>query len=87
MSDAKSTKLNIREDRPTAVSSSVHGANVDGIGFNVPFIALRNPKLAVEIMKLYALARQVQADDPEAPEEDYALFAAEVNKMQPRTDD
>lgn len=82
MSDAKSTKLNIREDRPTALASSAFGSNVDAIGFNLLFLAARNPKLAVEILKLYARARQVQAGDPPAPDEDYALFADELRKMQ-----
>ena len=82
MSDAKSTKLNIREDRPTALSSSVHGSNVDAVGFNLLFIAARNPKLAIEIMKLYAQARQVEENDPPAPSEDYDLFADELRKMQ-----
>ena len=83
MSDAKSTKLNIREDRPTALASSVHGSNVDAIGFNLLFIAQRNPKLAVEIMSLYALAYKVQENDPPAPDEDFALFANEVAKLLP----
>lgn len=82
MSDAKSTKLNIREDRPTALSSSVYGSNVDAVGFNLLFIAARNPKLAIEIMKLYAQAHQVQENDPPAPDEDYDLFADELRKMQ-----
>ena len=81
MSDAKTTKLNIREDRPTALSSSVHGSNLDAIGFNIAFLAARNPKLAIEIMKLYALAHKVQEDDPSAPDEDFALFADEVDKI------
>lgn len=81
MSDAKSTKLNIREDRPTAISSSAHGSNLDAIGFNIAFLAARNPRLAVEIIKLYALAHQVQADYPPAPDEDFALFADEVAKI------
>jgi hypothetical protein len=80
MSDAKSTKLNIREDRPTALSSSVRGSNVDAVGFNLLFIAAHNPKLAVEILKLYAKAHEIQEDDPKAPEEDFALFADAVGK-------
>lgn len=82
MSDAKSTKLNIREDRPTALSSSVHGSHVDAVGFNLLFIAARNPKLAIEIMKLYAQAHQIQENDPAAPDEDYDLFADELRKVQ-----
>ena len=81
MSDAKSTKLNIREDRPTALSSLAHGSNLDAIGFNVAFLAARNPKLALEVMKLYVLAHEVHEDDPSAPEEDFALFANEVTKI------
>jgi len=78
MNDAKSTKLNIREDRPTAISSSVHGSNLDAIGFNIAFLASRDPKLAIEIMKLYAQAHKLQESDPQAPDEDFALFADEV---------
>lgn len=81
MSDPKSTKLNIREDRPTAIASSAHGSNVNAIGFNLLFLAARNPKLAIEIMKLYAQARQVQENDPRAPDEDYALFADELREL------
>lgn len=81
MPEAKSTKLNIREDRPTALTSSVHGSNIDAIGFNLLFIAQRNPKLAVEIMKLYDLAHKVRENDPSAPSEDLALFAQEVAKV------
>ena len=75
MTEAKSTKLNLREDRPTAISSSAHGSNVEALGFNITFLAARNPKLAVELMKLYAQARQVKEDDPIAPDEDFELFA------------
>ena len=81
MTDDKSTKLNIQPDRPTALSSSAHNANLNALGFNILFIAARNPKLAVEIMRLYAEAHKIQEDDPNAPEEDFALFAGEVHKL------
>jgi hypothetical protein len=74
MSDKKSTKLTVREDQPTGIASSAFGSNVDALGFNILFIAARNPKLAVEIMELYAKAQQIQTDDPLAPDEDFALF-------------
>lgn len=80
MSEEKSTKLTIRDDKAAAISSSAHGANINAVGFNVLFIALRNPKLAVEIMKLYTQARKIKADDPKAPDEDFAMFAEEVIK-------
>lgn len=50
----KQTKLTIREDRPTGLASSGQGSNVDAIGFNITFLALRNPRLAIEVVKLYA---------------------------------
>jgi hypothetical protein len=81
MPDEKSTKLNLREDRPTAISSVAHGSHLDAIGFNIAFLATRNPKLAIEVMKLYELAHNVQEDDPAAPDEDFALFAEELAKI------
>lgn len=88
MNNAKSTNLNIREDRPTAISSSAYGSNLDAIGFNIAFLASRDPKLAIEIMKLYARAHEVQESDPQAPDEDFALFADEVTQaLAKKTDD
>ena len=81
MSGPKVTQLKIREDRPTALSSSAHGANLDAVAFNLAFIALRNPKLAVELLKLYDRAHQIKENDPKAPEEDFALFTDELLKM------
>lgn len=81
MSDVKSTKLTIREDRPTAISSSAHGSNLDAIGFNINFLALRNPKLAIQIIELYDKAREIQENDPAAPDEDFALFADTLAKL------
>ena len=81
MPDKKSTKLTIHGDQPTTVASSAYGSNVDALGFNILFIAARDPKLAVEIMKLYAKARQIQEDDPLAPDEDFAMFSQEVSKI------
>jgi hypothetical protein len=73
MQYGKVTKIAIREDMPTALTSSRHGANLDTVGFNIKFILEREPNLAVEIFKLYDQARQLRPDDPMAPEEDYRL--------------
>lgn len=74
MSDTKSTKLSIREDRPTAITSALHGANFDALGFNVNFLAIRKPHIAIALLKLYAEASKVQETDPKAPDEDFELF-------------
>lgn len=81
MSDSKSSKLNVRKDRPTAITSSAHGSNIDAVGFNITFLALRDPKLAISILKLYEDAHAVQESDPPAPDEDFTLFADALNKL------
>ena len=81
MSDSKFSKLNVREDRPTAITSAAHGSNIDAVGFNITFLALRNPKLAIAILKLYEDAHEVQASDEPAPDEDFTLFANALNKL------
>lgn len=81
MTDKKSTRLTIREDRPTGISSSAFGSNVNAMGFNILFIASKNPRLAVEIMKLYAEAEKIKASDPNAPDEDFSLFSQQLSKL------
>jgi hypothetical protein len=85
--DTKSTQLTIREDQPTAISSSMHGANVDAMAFNVAFIALKNPKLAVELIKLYNEAHAIKASDPKAPDEDIELFNEALENLPDETTD
>jgi hypothetical protein len=81
MQEPDTTKLQIREDRPTGLSSVVHGSNLDAMGFNIAFIALRNPKLAIEIMRLYDEAHKLQSDDPKAPDEDFKLFTETLTAL------
>ncbi len=81
MPDSKFTKLNIREDRPTALSSSMQGSNINAIGFNINFLALRKPKLAIEILRLYDEANNVQINYPKAPDEDLELYTDALAKM------
>ena len=81
MNNPKYTKLSIREDKAASIASSGHNANLDAIGFNMLFIAWRQPKLAIEIMKLFAQASKIKEDDPQAPDEDMALYAEELRKI------
>lgn len=80
MNNPKYTKLSIREDKAASIASSANNANIDAVGFNVIFIALRKPKLALEIMRLFKEASKIKEDDPKAPDEDFAMFAEEVVK-------
>jgi hypothetical protein len=81
MTEPKTTKLQIREDRPTAISGSAIGSNLDAIGFNIAFIAAKNPKLAVEIMRLYTEAHSIQESDPKALDEDFELFTEALQAL------
>lgn len=87
MPDHTSTELTIRGDRPTALSSAIYGANLNAVGFNIALIALRDPKLATAIMKLYAEAHKVQESDPQAPDEDLELFMDEFTIILSNTSD
>ena len=81
MSDLPSIKLQVRSDHPTATASQAYNSKVDALAFNIPFIAKYQPKLAIELLRLYAKAHAITENDPEAPDEDYALFAEAVMKM------
>lgn len=81
MSDLPSIELQVRSDRPTATASQAYNSKVDALAFNISFIAKYQPKLAVELLQLYAKAHAITESDSEAPDEDYALFAEAVMKM------
>ena len=53
----------------------------NALAFNISFIAKYQPKLAIELLQLYAKTHAITENDPEAPDEDYALFAEAVMKM------
>ena len=81
MSDVPSIKLQVGNDRPTATASQAYNSKVDALAFNISFIAKYQPKLAIELLQLYTKAHTITENDPEAPDEDFALFAEAVMKM------
>jgi hypothetical protein len=83
--DNNSTQLTIRRDRPTAISSYIYKGGLDAVGFNLAFIALKNPRLAVTILNVYNEASKVKENDPQAPDEDLELFTKALKSLQ--TDD
>ena len=64
MQHGKITKLTIRENDPTSVSSSLHGANLNTFGFNADYIARRDPVLYSELQKLYEKAYKLRDKPP-----------------------
>lgn len=75
------TELKIQSNKPTAISSQVYGASNDAVGFNLAFIALKNPKLAVELIQLYSQAQAIKDTDPKAPDEDFELFTEALKNL------
>ena len=75
------TKLSIRSDMATSISSSQHGANLDAIGFNVNLLLTRRPLLAVDLMRLYHEARDIFAEAPVAPAEDFHVAEESFQRL------
>lgn len=77
----KETRITVKTDNPTALASSVAGANINALGFNIDLIAKKNPTLAIEIMRLYEQAKHVSPDDPAGPEEDFSLALEKLSNL------
>lgn len=54
------TKLTLYKDSPTAVSSTVFGANLNAVAFNADYIGRYDGQLVKEIYKLYERARKLR---------------------------
>lgn len=81
MAAMKTTQLQIRDDRPTAISSAAFGANLNALGFNVDLVARKNPKLGVKLLDDYSDAHGIKESDPDAPSEDFELFNEALKKF------
>lgn len=82
----KTTKITLRADRATGASSRMYGAHLDTVGFNMEFILLRDPKLAMEVFKLYVKASDIDEAQPQAATEDLRAAAEEMQRFQKRLD-
>lgn len=75
------TRITIKSDSPIAISSSAIGANINALGFNIDFIATKNPNLAIAIMSLYEQAKNIHSDDPVQPDEDFKLALKQLSDL------
>lgn len=75
------TRITIKSDNPTAISSSVNGANINALGFNIDLIAAKNPNLAIAIMGLYEQAKNINRDSPVQPDEDFQLALKQLSNL------
>ena len=67
------THISIKSGKSTGIASIATGANLNGIAFNIDFIASKNPTIAVDVMELFEKANAIKEDTPKSPIEDYDL--------------
>lgn len=58
------TKVTVRGDYPTSITSVMYGANIDVLAFNHDFIMKRDPALGIQILELYKKARDLADKRP-----------------------
>lgn len=75
------TRITIKPDSPIAISSSALGANINALGFNIDFIASKNPNLAIAIMSLYEQAKNIHSDDTVQSDEDFKLALQQLSDL------
>lgn len=75
------THITLKEDKATGITQPEGDADIQGVAFNVGFIASKNPALAVTILKNYKEAFAIKAADPSHPDEDYSLAFEEIKKL------
>lgn len=76
-----------QDDRPTAISSSAQGANVNALGFNLDLIAAHVPKSAAELVRIYNEVHDIMATDPKAPDEDFEFFNDALESLDSEPED
>ena len=81
MDDTTETHITIKSDKPVGLSSRAHGAKLDGVAFNLAFIAAKNPVLATEILRIYKEAAVLSLNDPAHPDEDFDLAFSDLNDL------
>lgn len=75
-----STHITLKDDKATGITQ-FEGVDIQGVAFNIGFIASKNPTLAATILKNYREAFAIKADDPSHPDEDYSLAFEEIKKL------
>lgn len=76
-----STRIALKQDKATGINQPEGNAGIQGVAFNISFIASKNPALAATILKNYKEAFAIKADDPSHPDEDYSLAFEEIKKL------
>lgn len=73
MNESQETHIALKPGKAVGIASKAYGANIDGVAFNLDFIASKNPVLATTILSLLKEASALSETDPAHPDEDYGL--------------
>ncbi len=76
-----STRITLKSGKATGITEFPSEADIQGVGFNLGYIASKDPTLAVDILKDYERAKKITQDSPTHPDEDYSLAFEEVKKL------
>lgn len=63
MQRERSTKITVRENYPVSISSSMYGANLNVLAFNMDYIGRINPWLATQVVDLFKQAKKLRRKD------------------------
>lgn len=75
------TRITLKSDKATGITEFPSEADIQGVGFNLGYIAAKDPTLVVDILKDYERAKKITKDSPAHPDEDYSLAFEEVKKL------
>lgn len=62
MQRGTTTKLTMRPEFPVSVASTLYGANMNCVAFNLDFINNVDPSLAKEIVKIFEICKRLGAN-------------------------
>lgn len=75
------TRITLKNDKATGITKFPSEADIQGVAFNLGFIASKDPTLAVSILKDFEKAKTITQNSPAHPDEDYSLAFDEIKKL------
>lgn len=75
------SRITMKSENPTAITSTAMGSNVNALAFNLDLIASKNPDLAIAIMELYEQAKSIDSNDPVSTDQDFASALKRLSEL------
>lgn len=74
-------RITLKANKAIGITKPIEDSPIQGVAFNLAFIAQKDPNLSVKILTLYQDASQLESDGPTAPDEDFSLALEELKKL------